>query len=207
MEPVDILSTLGFKREMMQSGCITVVSLASASGFRGVKPQRCIRAAFGLQKNHLARRLAGDLVAKIAHNWLVEGPGTSQVAHREIHVMDWARHCRFPQKGFLDARRRFSETHGKAQVRDHEGGTTMTSQPHFSSGYAPSGRAQLYFETAGTGDDLVFLHAGVSDSRMWDPQMQNFAVKFRVIRYDHRGFGKTKFPEEPFALRDDLSNL
>ena len=83
----------------------------------------------------------------------------------------------------------------------------MTSQPDFSSGYAPSGHAQLYFETAGTGDSLVFLHAGVSDSRMWDPQMQKFAVKFKVIRYDHRGFGKTKSPDEPFALRDDLSNL
>jgi pimeloyl-ACP methyl ester carboxylesterase len=83
----------------------------------------------------------------------------------------------------------------------------MTSQPDFSSGYAPSGRARLYFETAGTGDALVFLHAGVSDSRMWDPQTQTFAEKYRVIRYDHRGFGKTKFPDEPFTLRDDLSNL
>src|SRR6516225_7421656 len=83
----------------------------------------------------------------------------------------------------------------------------MTAQPDFSSGYAPSGRAQLYFETAGTGEVLVFLHAGVSDSRMWDPQIQKFATKFRVIRYDHRGFGKTEFPDEPFALRDDLFNL
>jgi 3-oxoadipate enol-lactonase len=83
----------------------------------------------------------------------------------------------------------------------------MTSQADFSSGYAPSGRAQLYFETAGTGEALVFLHAGVSDSRMWDPQFEKFAAKFRVIRYDHRGFGKTKFPDEPFALRDDLFNL
>ena len=83
----------------------------------------------------------------------------------------------------------------------------MTAQPDFSSGYAPSGRAQLYFETAGTGEVLVFLHAGVSDSRMWDPQIQKFATKFKVIRYDHRGFGKTEFPDEPFALRDDLSNL
>jgi 3-oxoadipate enol-lactonase len=83
----------------------------------------------------------------------------------------------------------------------------MPSQPAFRSGYAPSGRARLYFETAGTGDALVFLHAGVSDSRMWDPQFEKFATKFRVIRYDHRGFGKTNFPDEPFALRDDLLNL
>jgi len=83
----------------------------------------------------------------------------------------------------------------------------MTSRPDFGSGYATSGGAQLYFETAGTGHALVFLHAGVSDSRMWDPQWQRFALNFRVIRHDHRGFGKTKFVDEPFALRDDLSNL
>src|SRR5215813_7399209 len=83
----------------------------------------------------------------------------------------------------------------------------MTVQPKFSSGYAHSGRAQLYFETAGTGEVLVFLHAGVCDSRMWDPQIQRFATKFRVVRYDHRGFGKTEFPDEPFALRDDLSTV
>src|SRR5262249_9648148 len=43
--------------------------------------------------------------------------------------------------------------------------------------------------------------------RMWDPQIQRFATKFRVVRYDHRGFGKTEFPDEPFALRDDLSTV
>lgn len=73
-----------------------------------------------------------------------------------------------------------------------------------TAGYAPSGTAKIYFETAGAGPDLVFVHAGVSDSRMWDPQFEAFAGKFRVTRYDHRGFGKSKMPDEPYALRDDL---
>jgi 3-oxoadipate enol-lactonase len=72
------------------------------------------------------------------------------------------------------------------------------------TGHAPSNGAKLYFEMRGDGPALVFIHAGVSDHRMWDPQFEAFASRFKVIRYDHRGFGKSTFPEEAFALRDDL---
>lgn len=76
-----------------------------------------------------------------------------------------------------------------------------------TSGYAPSGTAKIYFESAGAGPDLIFVHAGVSDSRMWDPQFDAFAGKFRVARYDHRGFGKSKLTDEQYALRDDLLSV
>jgi pimeloyl-ACP methyl ester carboxylesterase len=83
----------------------------------------------------------------------------------------------------------------------------MTSRSDLKSGYVPSGAANLYFESAGSGPALVFIHAGVSDSRMWDPQFDAFAPKFQVVRYDHRGFGKSKMPEGPYALRDDLLSV
>ncbi|MFZ0246458.1 alpha/beta fold hydrolase [Candidatus Binatus sp.] len=76
-----------------------------------------------------------------------------------------------------------------------------------TSGYAPSGAAKIYFESAGTGRNLIFAHAGISDSRMWDPQFESFAERFRVVRYDHRGFGKSKLTDEPYALADDLLNV
>lgn len=80
----------------------------------------------------------------------------------------------------------------------------MPQRTEITSGYATSGVAKIYFETAGAGPDLVFVHAGVSDSRMWTPQFDAFSNRFRVVRYDHRGFGKSKMPDEPYALRDDL---
>jgi 3-oxoadipate enol-lactonase len=80
----------------------------------------------------------------------------------------------------------------------------MPSRTDLKSGYVSSGAAKIYFESAGTGPDLVFVHAGVSDSRMWDPQFDAFAASYRVVRYDHRGFGKFKMPEGAYALRDDL---
>jgi pimeloyl-ACP methyl ester carboxylesterase len=75
------------------------------------------------------------------------------------------------------------------------------------SGYATSGAANLYFETAGNGPALVFLHAGVADSRMWEPQFDAFASKHLVVRYDHRSFGRSSMPEGPYALRDDLLSV
>ena len=72
------------------------------------------------------------------------------------------------------------------------------------TGYALSGGAKLYFETSGEGPALVFIHAGVADHRMWDPQVEPFSSRFKVVRYDLRGFGKSTMPEESFALRDDL---
>jgi len=72
------------------------------------------------------------------------------------------------------------------------------------SGYAPSGGAKLFFEVCGEGPELVFIHAGVSDHRMWDPQFDFFSSQFKVVRYDLRGFGKSTTPEESFAHRDDL---
>jgi 3-oxoadipate enol-lactonase len=83
----------------------------------------------------------------------------------------------------------------------------MPTRADFQSGYASSGDARIYFEVAGAGPGLVFVHAGVSDSRMWEPQFDTFAAKYRVVRYDHRGFGKSKMPEGPYALRDDLLSV
>ena len=72
------------------------------------------------------------------------------------------------------------------------------------TGYASSNSAKLYFEVCGQGPELVFIHAGVSDHRMWQPQVDFFSAQFKVVRYDLRGFGKSTMPAESFALRDDL---
>jgi len=83
----------------------------------------------------------------------------------------------------------------------------VASRSDFQSGYVTSGAAKICFEAAGAGPDLVFIHAGVSDSRMWDPQFETFAAEFRVVRYDHRGFGKSAMPAGAYALRDDLLSV
>lgn len=65
----------------------------------------------------------------------------------------------------------------------------------------------LYYESAGTGDALLLIHAGVADSRMWDDQFAAFATHYRVIRCDLRGFGRSHVPNTPFANHDDIAGL
>ena len=68
-----------------------------------------------------------------------------------------------------------------------------------------------YYEQHGEGPSLVFVHGAFVDSRMWDPQLKHFSAKYRVLRYDLRGHGRTgpselkKYSMDAFA--EDLSDL
>ena len=70
--------------------------------------------------------------------------------------------------------------------------------------HIPSGNARLATTAAGSGDVIIFLHAGVADRRMWRPQLDAFAAGHRVVAYDRRGFGETACTPEPFSHLDDL---
>ncbi|MFN8376645.1 MAG: alpha/beta hydrolase [Anaerolineae bacterium] len=75
------------------------------------------------------------------------------------------------------------------------------------TGYAPINGARVYYEAAGSGDTLVFIHAGVADRRLWDDPFQTFAEKYRVIRYDLRGYGKSEPVDGEYSHTDDLLGL
>jgi pimeloyl-ACP methyl ester carboxylesterase len=49
--------------------------------------------------------------------------------------------------------------------------------------------ARLVYEVAGDGPAVVLIHGFGLDMRMWDPQIGPLAARFRVVRYDCRGFG------------------
>ena len=76
-----------------------------------------------------------------------------------------------------------------------------------TSGTADVNGARLWYELAGDGPPLALLHAGIADARMWDAQVEHFARRFRVLRYDARGYGRSDFPAGPFARHDDLHGL
>jgi 3-oxoadipate enol-lactonase len=69
----------------------------------------------------------------------------------------------------------------------------------------PAGADKVWAEdSGGSGPVLVLLHAGVSDARMWDPLWPDLTSRFRVIRYDVRGYGRSPAPTEEYRLVDDL---
>lgn len=75
------------------------------------------------------------------------------------------------------------------------------------SGYIENNGAQLYYEQAGKGPALVFIHAGVADSRQWKNEFNEFAGAYRVLRYDMRGYGKSLPADGEFSHMDDLVSL
>ncbi len=50
--------------------------------------------------------------------------------------------------------------------------------------------------------NVLFLHAGVADSRMWNDQMANLAG-IRLIRHDMRGYGQSGLGSEPYTNHGD----
>ena len=65
----------------------------------------------------------------------------------------------------------------------------------------------LYQEVAGDGPPVVLVHAGICDSRMWDPQWTSFPRDHRTVRYDLRGFGRSPLDAGLVAHAGDLAAL
>jgi pimeloyl-ACP methyl ester carboxylesterase len=54
---------------------------------------------------------------------------------------------------------------------------------------------RLYFEEAGSGTPLIFVHEFAGDHRSWEPQIRHFARRYRCIVYNARGYPPSDVPE------------
>ena len=73
------------------------------------------------------------------------------------------------------------------------------------SGYVETNGTSIYYEAVGDGPAILFVHAGVADSRMWRGQM---AIDgHRSIVFDQRGFGKTAWVPGPYSNRADCLSV
>jgi pimeloyl-ACP methyl ester carboxylesterase len=79
--------------------------------------------------------------------------------------------------------------------------------PDVRSGFAEIGDARLYYEIAGEGQPFIMIHAGVADSRQWNNEFPYFSQHYRVLRYDMRGYGRSKPVDGEFRHIDDLHQL
>jgi pimeloyl-ACP methyl ester carboxylesterase len=75
------------------------------------------------------------------------------------------------------------------------------------SGFAVINNASIYYEIAGEGQPFVTIHAAIADSRQWNNEFAYFSKRFRVIRYDQRGFGKSEPVAGEFSHLGDLTAL
>ncbi len=56
---------------------------------------------------------------------------------------------------------------------------------------------RLYYEELGSGEPLLLIMGQGGDHTGWDGVRDDFAARFRVIVYDHRGTGQSDKPEAP----------
>ncbi|APU15141.1 MULTISPECIES: alpha/beta fold hydrolase [Actinoalloteichus] len=66
---------------------------------------------------------------------------------------------------------------------------------------------ELAYDEAGSGNAVVFSHAGITDRRLWDAQFERLAADHRVIRYDWRGYGESADADGGFSHAEDLLAL
>lgn len=62
----------------------------------------------------------------------------------------------------------------------------------------------IYAEVAGEGPELVLVHEGICDSRMWDLQWKQWSRSWRLLRVDLRGFGRSPLEPGAFAHARDV---
>ena len=66
--------------------------------------------------------------------------------------------------------------------------------------YAPSpDGTRLYYEEAGSGHPLLFIHEFAGDHESWEPQLRHFARRYRSIAYNARGYPPSDVPADAGA--------
>jgi pimeloyl-ACP methyl ester carboxylesterase len=68
---------------------------------------------------------------------------------------------------------------------------------------------RLYYEEAGAGIPIVFVHEFAGDFRSYECQMRYFARRYRCVAYNARGYPPSDVPEDPSMYsqaraRDDI---
>jgi pimeloyl-ACP methyl ester carboxylesterase len=78
---------------------------------------------------------------------------------------------------------------------------------------APSNGAKIYYQEAGAGVPIIFVHEFAGDYRTWDDQMRHFSRGWHTVTMSARGYPKSDAPEDealygqPFFTNDIVAVL
>ncbi len=76
-----------------------------------------------------------------------------------------------------------------------------------STGFIASDGEQIYYEVAGQGEPVVFCHGAGGNHANWYQQVPAFVTQYRVVTWDHRGFGRSTDHAETSGPRAAVSDL
>jgi pimeloyl-ACP methyl ester carboxylesterase len=63
----------------------------------------------------------------------------------------------------------------------------------------------LYYEEAGAGTPIVFVHEFAGDYRTWEPQMRRFSRDHRCVTYSQRGYPPSDIPDDAARYGQDFA--
>jgi pimeloyl-ACP methyl ester carboxylesterase len=64
---------------------------------------------------------------------------------------------------------------------------------------------RLYYEEAGHGSAVIFVHEYAGDFRTWEPQMRHFSRMHRCVTYSQRGYPPSDVPEQAARYGQDIA--
>src|ERR1700736_4443810 len=64
---------------------------------------------------------------------------------------------------------------------------------------------RLYYEEAGSGTPILFLHEYAGDYRSWEPQMRHFSRRHRCVTYSQRGYPPSDVPSDPARYSQEIA--
>jgi 3-oxoadipate enol-lactonase len=75
--------------------------------------------------------------------------------------------------------------------------------------FVETAAGRLFTRVDGDGDKpwIVLSNSLASDHTMWDPQIAWLTQRFRVLRYDTRGHGRSDAPPAPYGFPDLVSDV
>ena len=69
--------------------------------------------------------------------------------------------------------------------------------------FATGDGVNIHYQVTGQGQPLIFSHEFAGDITSWEPQVNFFARRYRVITYCHRGYPPSGVPEDPGAYSQE----
>ena len=64
---------------------------------------------------------------------------------------------------------------------------------------------KIYFEEAGEGIPVVFVHEYAADYRTWEPQMRALSRQYHCVTFSARGYPKSDLPMDPQAYSQKIA--
>lgn len=65
----------------------------------------------------------------------------------------------------------------------------------------------LAFDSIGSGPPVLFLHSGLADRHMWQPQLSAFSERYRCYTLDLPGYGESETPPGPFSYPVEIARF